>query len=93
MSSKNVFSTCAAWLQVNGTSEALTSTIKATITVLTNKGREFKTVGTVLAKSGCWSFLKGGFVLENEPIDSLSSRLYFEVSAYLSQTYCALKTI
>ena len=83
MSSKNAFCTCAAWLQVNGTSEALTSTIKATITVVTNKGREFKTIGTVLAKSGCWSFLKGGFVLENEPIDSLSSRLYFEVSVIL----------
>lgn len=36
-------------------------------------------IGTVLAKHGCWSFLKGGFVL-NSP--SQLSMLFFQVNFF-----------
>ncbi|XP_058105747.1 endo-1,4-beta-xylanase 5 isoform X2 [Magnolia sinica] len=46
----------SCWVKINGVDSAL---IRARFS--TNNST-FKCVGTVLAKSGCWSFLKGGFV-------------------------------
>ncbi|KAG8368111.1 hypothetical protein BUALT_Bualt15G0011200 [Buddleja alternifolia] len=43
------------WVKING---ADSSVIKASLTM---DNTTFKCMGTVIAKSGCWSFLKGGF--------------------------------
>ncbi|PSS21746.1 Anti-sigma-I factor RsgI6 like [Actinidia chinensis var. chinensis] len=45
------------WVTVKGASSA---TIKASVTT---DNTTFQCVGTVMAKSGCWSFLKGGFCI------------------------------
>jgi hypothetical protein len=42
---------------------------------LETENETFNCIGTVLAKHGCWSFLKGGFVL-NYP--SNSSTIFFQ---------------
>lgn len=60
----------SGWVKINGADSAA---IKAS---LTTDNSTFKCMGTVMAKRGCWSFLKGGFVLDS----SLTSALiYFQV--------------
>ncbi|KAJ4850606.1 hypothetical protein Tsubulata_024335, partial [Turnera subulata] len=61
------------WVKIQGADSAL---VQASLTADNNS--TFDCVGSVLAKSGCWSFLKGGFVL-NSP--ATSSILYFQPSA------------
>ncbi|KAL6497905.1 hypothetical protein OROHE_026751 [Orobanche hederae] len=55
------------WIKINDSDSAL---IRAS---LVTEGTTLKCIGTVIAKHGCWSFLKGGFVL---PSPSKSSILY-----------------
>ena len=59
------------WVRIEGASSAL---IRATLQA---QNVTYACIGTVLAKSGCWSFLKGGFVLE---WPSNLSILYLEVN-------------
>ncbi|XP_047152439.1 endo-1,4-beta-xylanase 5 [Vigna umbellata] len=49
--------TFSAWVRVKGSSSAM---IRAT---LETEKETYDCIGTVSAKLGCWSFLKGGFVL------------------------------
>lgn len=58
------------WVKIAGAASAV---IKAT---LTTDNTTFKCLGTVIAKSGCWSFLKGGFVLDSP---STYAHIYFQV--------------
>ncbi|PON90012.1 1,4-alpha-glucan-branching enzyme [Trema orientale] len=59
------------WVKIKGASSAL---IRASLKTETET---FNCIGTVLAKSGCWSFLKGGFTLDTP---SNLSILYFQNS-------------
>ncbi|XP_042432155.1 endo-1,4-beta-xylanase 5-like [Zingiber officinale] len=65
----NTMYSFSCWVKIHGTSSAL---LRATIST---EGVTLHCIGTVLAKSGCWSFLKGGFVLD---AFSRSSILYFQ---------------
>ncbi|KAL1554432.1 endo-1,4-beta-xylanase 5-like [Salvia divinorum] len=49
----------SSWVKISGANSA---SIKAT---LTTDNTTFVCVGTVIARSGCWSFLKGGFSLDS----------------------------
>ncbi|PON57774.1 1,4-alpha-glucan-branching enzyme [Parasponia andersonii] len=59
------------WVKIKGASSAL---IWASLKTETET---YNCIGTVLAKSGCWSFLKGGFTLDTP---SNLSILYFQNS-------------
>ncbi|XP_026657966.2 endo-1,4-beta-xylanase 5-like [Phoenix dactylifera] len=48
----------SCWVQIQGTDSAL---IRA---VLATDDSKFRCVGTTTAQNGCWSFLKGGFILD-----------------------------
>ncbi|KAF8405066.1 hypothetical protein HHK36_009963 [Tetracentron sinense] len=61
----------SSWVRIKGVDSAL---IRAS---LSTENTTYKCVGTVVAKSGCWSFLKGGFVLDSS---SKSSILFFQNS-------------
>ncbi|KAM6559048.1 hypothetical protein CsatA_028287 [Cannabis sativa] len=61
----------SSWVMIEGEGSAL---IRAS---LKTEDETYNCVGTVLAKRGCWSFLKGGFVLETP---SNLSILYFQSS-------------
>ncbi|KAI3446243.1 hypothetical protein Pfo_002908 [Paulownia fortunei] len=61
----------SSWVKITG---AASSVIKAR---LTTHNTTFKCMGTVIAKSGCWSFLKGGFVLD---LPSTYALIYFQNS-------------
>ncbi|XP_074565524.1 endo-1,4-beta-xylanase 5-like [Curcuma longa] len=65
----NTMYSFSCWAKIQGTSSAL---LRATIST---EGVTLHCIGTVLAKRGCWSFLKGGFVLD---AFSRSSILYFQ---------------
>lgn len=58
------------WVKVGG---AVSSVVRAS---LRTENDTHNCIGTVLAKRGCWSFLKGGFFL-NSP--SNFSILFFQV--------------
>ena len=58
------------WVKIKGASSAL---IRAS---LKTEDKTYSCIGTVLARPGCWSFLKGGFVLDSP---SNFSILYFQV--------------
>ncbi|GFP89033.1 endo-1 4-beta-xylanase a, partial [Phtheirospermum japonicum] len=60
----------SSWIKITGADSAL---IKAT---LTTDHITFNCTGTVVAKNGCWSFLKGGFVLES-PLN-INAFIYFQ---------------
>ncbi|PPS14792.1 hypothetical protein GOBAR_AA05779 [Gossypium barbadense] len=49
----------STWIKIQGANSAL---IRAS---LKTENRTYNCIGTVLAKNGCWSFLKGGFVLDS----------------------------
>ncbi|KAL2460072.1 Glycosyl hydrolase family 10 protein [Abeliophyllum distichum] len=55
----NTMYSFSSWITINGTDSAV---IKASLTTDNNT---FNCMGTVSAKLGCWSFLKGGFVMES----------------------------
>ncbi|VVA15653.1 PREDICTED: endo-1 4-beta-xylanase [Prunus dulcis] len=59
----------SSWVKIEGAGSAL---IRAS---LKTEKETYDCIGTVLAKHGCWSFLKGGFVL-NSP--SQLSMLFFQ---------------
>ncbi|KAM7479429.1 hypothetical protein LguiA_027642 [Lonicera macranthoides] len=63
--------TFSSWVKLNGSDSGV---IKAS---LTTDNTTHKCIGTVFAKSGCWSFLKGGFVLDSPSNYAL---LYFQNS-------------
>lgn len=58
------------WVKIKGADSA---PIRAS---LMSEKKTINCVGTVTARRGCWSFLKGGFVLD-EPLDY--SLLFFQV--------------
>ncbi|XP_072957915.1 endo-1,4-beta-xylanase 5-like [Typha angustifolia] len=59
----------SCWVKIKGTKSAvLKARLSTDITTLT-------CIGTSLARSGCWSFLKGGFVLDSS---SRTSVIYFQ---------------
>lgn len=58
------------WVKISG---AASAAIKAT---LTTDNTTFACMGTVIARSGCWSFLKGGFSLDSP---SNYAFIYFQV--------------
>ncbi|KAL8130414.1 hypothetical protein V2J09_019569 [Rumex salicifolius] len=72
--------TFSAWVTIKGNGKP--SLIRA---ALQAENKAYNCIGTVMAKSGCWSFLKGGFLL-NSP--SNLSLLYFQTfgleDAYIS---------
>ncbi|MCO5586563.1 hypothetical protein L7F22_040504 [Adiantum nelumboides] len=72
----------SAWLQVSGPVQHVL--IKATLAV--DGGKHYVCAGTVIAQSGCWSFLKGGFSLDGLITSSTSARLYFETMNFSSGT-------
>ncbi|KAG4126023.1 hypothetical protein ERO13_D10G132401v2 [Gossypium hirsutum] len=49
----------STWIKIQGANSAL---IRASLKI---ENRTYNCIGTVLAKNGCWSFLKGGFVLDS----------------------------
>ncbi|KAJ7967180.1 Endo-1,4-beta-xylanase [Quillaja saponaria] len=57
------------WVRIEDANSAL---IRAS---LETESKTYDCIGTVLAKRGCWSFLKGGFVLDSP---STSSILFFQ---------------
>ncbi|KAL8553018.1 hypothetical protein ACS0TY_001627 [Phlomoides rotata] len=59
------------WIKINGADSSL---IRAS---LETENTKLKCIGTVIAKRGCWSFLKGGFVISSP---SNSSTLYIKNS-------------
>ncbi|KAK4424068.1 Endo-1,4-beta-xylanase 1 [Sesamum alatum] len=59
------------WIKINDANSAL---IRAS---LVTEETTIKCIGTVIAKQGCWSFLKGGFELSSP---SNSSKLYIQSS-------------
>ncbi|XP_015893369.3 endo-1,4-beta-xylanase 5 [Ziziphus jujuba] len=61
----------SSWVKIEGASSAL---ITAS---LNTENKTYNCIGTVLAKQGCWSFLKGGFILDSP---SKLSILYFQNS-------------
>ncbi|XP_021753090.1 uncharacterized protein LOC110718549 [Chenopodium quinoa] len=63
------FYTLSAWVMIEGVDSTL---IRAS---LKTEHATISCIGTVIAKQGCWSFLKGGFVLDSP---SKSSILYFK---------------
>ncbi|KAJ6708008.1 GLYCOSYL HYDROLASE [Salix viminalis] len=58
------------WIKIQGADSTL-----VTASLMANNNSKYDCVGTVLAKSGCWSFLKGGFILD---APSSVSILYFQ---------------
>lgn len=60
----------AGWIKIEGAESGL---IRAS---LRTDSQTIDCIGTVLAKPGCWSFLKGGFLLDSP---SNLSLLYFQV--------------
>ncbi|VFQ65878.1 unnamed protein product [Cuscuta campestris] len=63
----------SSWVRLEDGESAL-----LTATLLSEKGAQADCVGTVVAKRGCWSFIKGGFLLTSP---SNLSLLYFMNSA------------
>ncbi|KAL3613961.1 hypothetical protein CASFOL_042035 [Castilleja foliolosa] len=61
----------SCWIKITGADSAL---IKTTLRTDQNQ-TTFNCTGNVLAKKGCWSFLKGGFLLES-PL-SINAFIYF----------------
>ncbi|KAF9622772.1 hypothetical protein IFM89_034007 [Coptis chinensis] len=61
----------ATWVQIKGAESAQ---IRASLST-EHKNSTYKCIGTVIARSGCWSFLKGGFVLNSS---SNTSLLFFQ---------------
>ncbi|KAF5187793.1 Endo-1,4-beta-xylanase, partial [Thalictrum thalictroides] len=59
------------WVKIEGAESSL---IRAS---LSTENSTYKCIGTVIARRGCWSFLKGGFVLDS-PSDT--SLLFFQNS-------------
>ncbi|KAJ0010984.1 hypothetical protein Pint_34348 [Pistacia integerrima] len=57
--SKGTIYCFSAWIKIQGVYSAL---IRAS---LKTENTTYNCIGTVLAKSGCWSFLKGGFTLDS----------------------------
>ncbi|XP_062023022.1 endo-1,4-beta-xylanase 5-like [Rosa rugosa] len=51
----------SSWVKIGGAGSAL---IQASLKA---EDESYNCIGTVLAKRGCWSFLKGGFVLNSPP--------------------------
>ncbi|KAL0422897.1 UNVERIFIED_CONTAM: Endo-1,4-beta-xylanase 5 [Sesamum latifolium] len=62
----------SSWVKI--TAGAASAVIKAS---LTTDNVTFNCMGTVIAKRGCWSFLKGGFVLDSPSTYAL---IYFQNS-------------
>ena len=60
------------WVKIDGPASAH---VKAKILTLENAASQC--IGTALVRNDCWSFLKGGFVLNSS---SQTSVLYFQVS-------------
>ncbi|GAB4853186.1 hypothetical protein Ancab_017373 [Ancistrocladus abbreviatus] len=65
----NTVYTFSTWVKISGADSAL---IKAG---LSSENVKHNCIGTAIAKGSCWSFLKGGFVLDSPPRLSL---LYFQ---------------
>ncbi|KAF2302034.1 hypothetical protein GH714_031573 [Hevea brasiliensis] len=63
----------STWVKIQGAESSLVTAS------LTTDNATYNCVGTVLAQSGCWSFLKGGFILD---APSNLSTLYFQNSAH-----------
>ncbi|XP_058002627.1 endo-1,4-beta-xylanase 5-like isoform X1 [Hevea brasiliensis] len=59
----------STWVKIQGAESSLVTAS------LTTDNATYNCVGTVLAQSGCWSFLKGGFILD---APSNLSTLYFQ---------------
>ncbi|XP_031390335.1 endo-1,4-beta-xylanase 5-like isoform X1 [Punica granatum] len=57
----------SSWVKIDGVDSAL---IRAS---LTTENEELSCIGNVVARSGCWSFLKGGFTLSSSPSTSTLS--------------------
>lgn len=66
-----MFYCCAAWFQV--------SHGKADVAAIFKTKTSYETAGWVTAQSGCWSMLKGGFVVNATG----PAELYFQVSIFL----------
>jgi hypothetical protein len=62
---------CLGWVKIDGLT---TAHVKAKI--LTLESAASQCIGTAIVRNDCWSFLKGGFVLDSA---SPTSVLYFQV--------------
>ncbi|XP_020084000.1 uncharacterized protein LOC109707260 [Ananas comosus] len=75
--------TFSCWVKVSGTKSS--AVVKARLSTVNTT---LSCVGTTLARSRCWSFLKGGFVLDSS---SDFSVLYFQ-SADINTTVISIKS-
>lgn len=73
------------WVKIKGAESSL---LRAT---LTTENVSYKCIGSVLARSGCWSFLKGGFTLSSSSeLSTLSFDSFHEVLLRLPKTVFSL---
>lgn len=66
-----------AWIKIEGADSSL---IRAS---LESQHATFSCIGSVIAKQGCWSFIKGGFVLDSPSDISL---LLFKAMLFIYST-------
>eukprot|EP01018_Ginkgo_biloba_P014946 Gb_02219 [translate_table: standard] len=66
--------TLAAWVQIGGGSSS-SAIVKATVAMRKPAGTTYNCAGTVIARNGCWSFLKGGLTPD---FSASSATIYFE---------------
>lgn len=64
----------SAWLQIGGENTS-SAVVKATVATRSGGVTRYNCAGTVVARTGCWSLLKGGLNLDISPE---SATLYFE---------------
>lgn len=64
----------SAWVQIGGENTS-SAVVKAMVAMRSGGGTRYNCAGTVIARNGCWSLLKGGLNLDTSPA---SSTLYFE---------------
>lgn len=64
-----MFMCSTAWVQINKGKEVF-------VAKLVNSTGQETVIGTVIAMSGCWSLVKGGFQVKN---DDNHARIFFQV--------------
>ncbi|XP_057517963.1 endo-1,4-beta-xylanase 5-like isoform X1 [Amaranthus tricolor] len=82
----NAFYTFSAWIKIEGVDSSL---IRAS---LESQHATFSCIGSVIAKQGCWSFIKGGFVLDSpSDVSLLFFKDYTGNSSNISVTSASLQ--
>ncbi|KAL3830902.1 hypothetical protein ACJIZ3_019704 [Penstemon smallii] len=71
---KELLYTFSAWVQIGDGKANVSALLK------TSNNAQLITVGSVIAKFGCWSMLKGGFTLDQDTV----AQLFFRVRAQIT---------